>query len=366
MKNTIFKKIQDIQDIQEIAYSTQDEEFFQTMTFPQLLSIHETNEDIKNFLRRFPATQRILESIKNKNDLIQKIRIQELLYEYISKNTENNVLYKDISSIISDIKSLVLNTNVKLLTQLPSGPNLPYKNDFIKRFQEMKQYMNDIEIYGQMNNGSVIQPELLKNVSKSIAQDISIYNTFSSALSDLNDNKHISNEYWQNEALKYSSNKEEKFAKESDFGKQTDGSLFESILKCKENKSMCSTSNINKFLKIGLERIKNNKLSKDKKTSSKTDTYNVHQSYVFINVIKGIVNEENNNLVFCKGADTFFGDYIFKEEDVTEKEKDEIKNAIFMDLEEKIKEVNSTLANKSKTMKNKPSSKSKSKTRKNL
>ena len=68
--------------------------------------------------------------------------------------------------------------------------------------------------------------------------------------------------------------------------------------------------------------------------------------------------------MFCKGADTFFGDYIFKEEDVTEKEENEIKNTIFMDLEEKIKEVNLTLSNKTKTMKNQPSSKSKSKTRK--
>jgi hypothetical protein len=274
---------------------------------------------------------------------------------------KSNVL-NDVNFLIEKIKKLVENTSKDTVQK--EIPGVSYKNAFKKKFNEIKQYMEDIEIYSQMNNGSVLQEGVLTNASKGISQDVSVYNTFSSALRDLNDNKEISNPYWQNEALKYSLNKEDKFKKDEN---SDEGSLFESILKCKEDKKVCNLANVNKYLILGLEKLKNSKIeSKNKKEVSEniTETYSVHQSYVYLNVIKGVVDNSNHKLVFCKAADSFFGDYFYREEDITEKEEDTIKNSIFMDLEDKIKEIESKSKTKKKSKSKIKEIESKSKTKK--
>lgn len=332
-------------------FSTVDDDFFKNLTFRRLLNIPHDNENFLNFLNQYPAIKKILATMDKKTELEKKIKLQELTFEYIMKNVDDksNVL-NDVNAIIEKIKKLVENTSKDTVQK--EIPGVSYKNAFKKKFNEIKQYIEDIEIYSQMNNGSVLQEGILANASKGISQDVSVYNTFSSALRDLNDNKEISNQYWLNEALKYSLNKEDKFKKDENADEDF---LFESILKCKEDKKVCNLANVNKYLVLGLEKLKNSKIeSKNKKAVSEniTETYSVHQAYVYLNVIKGVVDNSNHKLVFCKAADNFFGDYFYREEDITEKEEDTIKNSIFMDLEDKIKEIESKSKTKKKSKSN--------------
>ena len=328
-------------------FSAVNDDFFKNLTFPQLLAIPYNNVNFLNFLNQYPAIKKILATMDKKTEIEKKTKLQELTFEYIMKNIDDkSYILNDVNAIIEKIKKLVENTSKDTVQK--EIPGVSYKNAFKKRFNEIKQYMEDIEIYSQMNNGSVLQEGVLTNASKGISQDVSVYNTFSSALRDLNDNKEISNPYWLNEALKYSLNKEDKFKKDEN---SDEGSLFESILKCKEDKKVCNLANVNKYLVLGLEKLKNSKTESKGKTrvsENMTETYSVHQSYVYLNVIKGVVDNSNHKLVFCKAADSVFGDYFYREEDITEKEEDTIKNSIFMDLEDKIKEIQ----NKSKTKKN--------------
>lgn len=299
--------------------------------FNKLLTIQPGQ--VRKELNKYVETKKELEKIDQNDDLNLKIRSQELIIEYLLD--ENITREEDpyLNEIVKDIKDIIKTTDIRIVNNIPKSTTLaPYRDIFLKKFIEIKQYMYDIDLYNNILNRSTIENDILKNASSFAKQELNNYTKFASTLTSLEKTKTISNPYWKKEAQKFVGKKYGKYTKTDP---KNNESLFLTILQCKKKRSLCLSSNVHKYLNIGLDELRNNSIE-DESTS-----YITLEGYVHLDVIKGIVTPQNKKLIFCEGADQFFGDYFRNDNKQEVMEDIRIKNSVFLDLQKQIQEVES-------------------------
>ena len=299
--------------------------------FKQILTIKP--ENVKNLLDQYIESKKELDKIDPNDTVKRTIKSQELIIEYLldEKITRDEDPY--LNQIVKDIKDIIKTTDSRIVKNIPKSTTLaPYRDDFLKRFIEIKQYMNDIDLYNNILNRSTIENEILKNASSFAKQELNNYTKFASTLTNLEKTKTISNPYWKKEAQKFVGKKYGKYTKIDTINNE---SLFLTLLQCKKKRSLCLSSNLHKYLNIGLDELRNNSIE-DESTS-----YITLEGYVHLDVIKGIVTPQNKKLIFCEGADQFFGDYFRNDNKQEVMEDIRIKNSVFLDLQKQIQEVES-------------------------
>jgi hypothetical protein len=299
--------------------------------FKKLLTI--SPDQVREELNKYVETKKELEKIDKTDDLNLRIRSQELIIEYLLDENIRRDEDSYLNDIVKDIKDIIKTTDIRIVNNIPKSTTLaPYRDVFLKKFIEIKQYMYDIDLYNNILNRSTIENDILKNASSFAKQELNNYTKFASTLTSLEKTKTISNPYWKKEAQKFVGKKYGKYTK---IDTKNNESLFLTLLQCKKKRSLCLSSNVHKYLNIGLDELRNNSIE-DESTS-----YITLEGYVHLDVIKGIVTPQNKKLIFCEGADQFFGDYFRNDNKQEVMEDIRIKNSVFLDLQKQIQEVES-------------------------
>uniref|UniRef100_A0A6C0CNL2 Uncharacterized protein n=1 Tax=viral metagenome TaxID=1070528 RepID=A0A6C0CNL2_9ZZZZ len=342
---TLFDKIRQDSYQGSISQNTRGDSSFHSYqihnftNFKQLLTIQP--DQVREELNKYVETKKELDKIDQTDDLKLRIRSQELIIEYL---LDNNITHDEdphLNKIVKDIKDIIKTTEVRIVDNIPRSTTLaPYRDDLLKKFIEMKQYMYDIELYNNILNRSTIENDILKNASSFAKQELNNYTKFASTLTSLEKTNIISNPYWKKEAQKFVGKKYGKYTK---VDTKNNESLFLTLLQCKKKRSLCLSSNVHKYLNIGLDEIRNSSIEDD------STSYTILEGYVHLDVIKGVVTPQNKKLVFCEGADQFFGDYFRNDNKQEVMEDIRIKNPVFIDLQKKIQEVDSNTKSNNKT-----------------
>lgn len=319
----------------------------------------------------------IQEKFKNINEVI--VKKLKVMVEDFKKSIESSDDKKEVNEVLEQLKMQTRYANEPKDTkttwfiktgimendrELPTKLNA-FKQEFIAQSLQLNDQIrfflkSDLELIGRtlLNTDfvsfyrkvRVLEYELraneylLKNEDfshDSEEREIQAYITktynksqnFTNSLRKLTENRIFGNVEWENETNKYIKNEKTKLQKSEE-----SKNMFEELLQCEdEHSAKCTDSpDFLKYLNTGLDEII---VKNSNPVINGTQTYNMFEAYVQINVAKGKVTTLNYSGIKCAYLNFSLGN-MFKASGALTKKNYLVKKKVYFDFETQLEEIN--------------------------